>query len=57
MLSPTMPKEAEHGSLTALGEKLVRIGAKMVSHGCAFTGRRGEEAMRGPAPKNSAVDR
>ena len=52
-----MPKEAEHGSLTALGEKLVRIGAKMVSHGCAFTGRRGEEAMRGPAPKNSAVDR
>ncbi len=27
-----MPKEAEHWSLTTLREKLVKIGAKSVSH-------------------------
>jgi hypothetical protein len=28
-----LPKEVEHGSLTTLPEKLVKIGGKVVSHG------------------------
>ena len=28
-----LPKEVEHGSLTTLREKLVKIGVKVVSHG------------------------
>ncbi len=28
-----LPEEVEHWSLTTLREKLVKIGAKMVSHG------------------------
>lgn len=33
MRTLTLPKEVEHWSLTTLKEKLVRIGAKIASHG------------------------
>ena len=33
MRTPALPKEVEHWSLTTLREKLVKTGAKMVSHG------------------------
>ncbi len=33
MRTLALPKEVEHWSLTTLREKLVRIGAKVVSHG------------------------
>ena len=32
-----LPKEVEHWSLTTLREKLVKIGAKVVRHGCYVT--------------------
>ena len=34
MRTLALPKEAEHWSLTTLREKLVKIGAKIVRHGC-----------------------
>ena len=33
MRTLALPKEVEHWSLRALGEKLVKIGAEVVSHG------------------------
>ena len=33
MRTLALPKEVEHWSLTTLREKLVKIGAKVVSHG------------------------
>ena len=33
MRTPAMSKEVEHRSLTTLGKKLVKIGAKIFSHG------------------------
>ncbi len=40
-----VPKEAEHRSLTALREKLVKIGAKGVSHGRYVTFQFAEVAV------------
>ena len=37
MRTLALPKEVEHWSLTALREKLVKIGAKVVRHGCYVT--------------------
>ena len=33
MRTLALPKAVEHGSLTTLKEKLIKIGAKVVSHG------------------------
>ena len=40
-----MPKEVEHWSLTTLREKLVKIGAKVVSHGRYVTFQLAEVAV------------
>ncbi len=40
-----MPKEVEHGSLTTLREKLVKIGAKVVRHGRYVTFQLAEVAI------------
>ncbi len=40
-----MPKELEHWSLTTLREKLVKIGAKVVSHGRYVTFQLAEVAV------------
>ncbi len=40
-----LPKEVEHWSLTALREKLVKIGAKVVSHGRYVTFQLAEVAI------------
>ncbi len=40
-----MPKEVEHWSLTTLREKLVKIGAKVVRHGCYVTFQLAEVAV------------
>ncbi len=40
-----LPKEVEHWSLTALREKLVKIGAKVVSHGRYVTFQLAEVAV------------
>ena len=37
MRTLALPKEVEHWSLTTLRDKLVKIGAKVVSHGRYFT--------------------
>ncbi len=40
-----LPKEVEHGSLTTLREKLVKIGSKVVSHGRHVTFQLAEVAV------------
>jgi hypothetical protein len=40
-----MPKTAEPWSLTSLREKLIKIGAKVVSHGCYVTFQIAEVAV------------
>ncbi len=40
-----LPKEVEHGSLTTLREKLVKIGATVVSHGRYVTFEMAEVAV------------
>lgn len=40
-----LPKEGSHWSLTALREKLVKIGAKVVRHGCYLTFQLAEVAV------------
>ncbi len=40
-----LPKEVEHGSLTKLREKLVKIGAEVVSHGWYVTFQLAEVAV------------
>ena len=45
MRTLAMPKTAEPWSLTSLGEKLIKIGAKVVSHGCYVTFQMAEVAV------------
>ena len=45
MRTLAVPKEVEHWSLTKLREKLVKIGAKVVSHGRHVTFQRAEVAV------------
>ncbi len=40
-----MPKDVEHGSLTTLREKLIKIGAKIVRHGRYVTFQLAEVAI------------
>ena len=42
---PRMPKAAEPWSLTSLREKLIKIGAKVVSHGRCVTFQMAEAAV------------
>ena len=44
-LADALPKEVEHWSLTSLREKLVKIGAKVVSHGRYVTFQLAEVAV------------
>ncbi len=46
MRTLALPKEVEHWSLTTLREKLVKIGAKVVSHGRYVTFQLAEVAVR-----------
>lgn len=41
------PEAVEHWSLTTLREKLVKIGAKVVRHGCYVTFQLAEVAVSG----------
>ncbi len=45
MRTLALPKEVEHWSLTTLREKLVKIGAKVVSHGRYVTFQMAEVAV------------
>ncbi len=45
MQKSVLPKEVEHWSLTALREKLVKIGAKVIRHGRYFTFQLAEVAV------------
>jgi hypothetical protein len=45
MRTPALPKEVEHWLLTALREKLVKIGAKVASHGRYVTFQLAEVAV------------
>jgi hypothetical protein len=45
MRTLAMPKAAEPWSLTSLREKLIKIGAKVVSHGCYVTFQLAEVAV------------
>jgi Transposase DDE domain group 1 len=45
MRTLAMPKTAEPGSLTSLKEKLIKIGAKVVSHGRYVTFRLAKVAV------------
>ncbi len=45
MRTLALPKEVEHWSLRALREKLVKIGAKVVSHGRYVTFQMAEVAV------------
>ena len=45
MRTLALPKEMEHWSLSTLREKLVKIGAKVVSHGRYFTFEMAEVAV------------
>ena len=45
MRTPAMPKTAEPWSLTSLREKLIKIGAKVVSHGRYTTFQMAEVAV------------
>ncbi len=40
-----LPDEVEHGSLTTLWEELIKIGAKIVRHGCYITFQLAEVAI------------
>ena len=52
-----LPKEVEHWSLTTLREKLVKIGAKVVSHGRYVTFQLAEVAAgEGTVPENLEPD-
>ena len=44
-ISVAPPKEVGHWSLTTLRERLVKIGAKVVRHGCYVTFRLAEVAV------------
>ena len=46
MRTLALPREVEHRSLTTLREKLVKIGAKIVSHGRYVTFRMAEEGKQ-----------
>jgi hypothetical protein len=48
-----MPKTAEPWSLTSLREKLIKIGAKVVSHGRYVTFQMAEVAVRGRCLRKS----
>ena len=45
MRTLAMPKAAQLWSLTSLREKLIKIGAKVVSHGCYITFQMAEVAV------------
>ena len=45
LVDPRMPKAVEHWSLTTLREKLIKIGAKVVSHGRYITFQLAEVAV------------
>ena len=45
MRTLALPKEIEHWSLTTLREKLIKIGAKVVRHGCYVTFQLAEVAV------------
>ncbi len=47
MRTLALPKEVEHWSLTTLREKLVKIGAKAMSHGLYVTFELAEVAVPG----------
>jgi hypothetical protein len=52
-----MPKTAEPWSLTSLREKLIKIGAKVVSHGRYVTFQMAEVVVPRQIPGNSVVHR
>ncbi len=45
MQTLAFPKEADHWSLATLREKLIKIGAKIVRHGCYITFQLAEVAI------------
>ncbi len=45
MRTLALPREVEHGSLTTLREKLIKIGAKVVRHGRYITFQLAEVAI------------
>ncbi len=45
MRTLALQKEVEHWSITTLREKLVKIGAKVVRHGCHVTFQMAEVAV------------
>jgi len=45
ILTLALPKEVEHWSLTTLPEMLIKIGAKVVRHGCYVTFQLAEVAV------------
>ncbi len=51
MRTLALPKEVEHWALTSLREKLVKIGAKVVSHGRYVTFQLAEVAIKEPLNK------
>jgi hypothetical protein len=53
MRTLAMPKTAEPWSLTSLREKLIKIGAKVVSHGRYVTFQMAEVAGRGRCLRKS----
>ena len=58
MRTAAMPKTAEPWSLTSLREKLIKIGAKVVSHGRYVTFQMAEVAVpRQIVPGNPVADR
>ncbi len=59
ILTLALPKEVEHWSLTTLREKLVKIGAKVVSHGRYVTFQLAEVAVprEGTVSENPEPDR
>ena len=57
MRTLALPKEVEYWSLTTLREKLVKIGAKVVSHGRYVTFQLAEVAVpMGTVPENLEPD-
>ena len=56
MRTLALPKEVEHWSLTTLREKLVKIGAKVVSHGRYVTFQLAEVAVPEACSKNLEFD-
>ena len=57
MRTLALPKEVEHWSLTTLREKLVKIGAKVVSHGRYVTFQLAEVAVPSECGAGSAEGR